>query len=36
MLMPVYILCSKYLDLTLDTKDPDEPYAEVIISTSQI
>ena len=35
-LLPVYVLCTIYLDLTLDSNDPDEPYAEVVISISPI
>ena len=35
-LMPVYVLCPIDLDLTFDPNDPDEPYSEVIISTSPI
>ena len=35
-LLTVYVLCPIYLDLTIDTNYPDEPYAEVIISISPI
>ena len=35
-LLPVYVLCPIYFDLTIDPNDTDEPYAAVIISISTI
>ena len=34
LILPVYVLCTIYLDLTLDPNDPNEPNVEVIILIS--
>ena len=36
LLLPVYVLCPIYFDLTIYPNDTDEPYAAVIISISTI